>query len=207
MNFRGDRMTKIRLLVLLIGVLAAGVTPLHAGLIFQFDEVGDLSYSLSGGPYVSMPNGVVELDPTGGIAGNVLVYDLTSPITGLVFFNGDVPIGGAAGLAGDLRFTDSAGPLTSSETCGGDTQCLMIYYVFDNNGLAADVGSVSTSFLTSQTPGTSLDPGAFTYTAGVLTYDGTIVPEPTPAIMMLLGLSGFVIVRRTLKRDIKVKIR
>ena len=207
MSFRGDGLNKIRLIVILIGVLAC-VAPLHAGMIFQFDELGDLSYSLSGAPYVAMPDGSVESDPTGGFAGNVLVYNLTSQLNGFDLYNGDVPIGGVDGLAGDLRFTDSAGPLTGHETCGGATQCLLIFYVFDNNALPADIGNVSTSFLASQTSLSVLNAGSFTYTAGVLTYDGTIVPEPAPAIMLLFGLAGFVILSRTFKgQNNKVTVR
>ena len=191
-------MTKTCLFALLIGLLAMNVAPLHAGVIFQFDEVGDLAYSLSGAPFVPMADGVLEPDPTDGVAGDALVFNLTSELDTFDLFNGDVPIGG---LAGDLRFTDPGGATTGSETCG-TVQCLMIFYVFDSNGLPADVGNISTSFLTTQTPGAVLGDGQFSYQAGVLTYDGTIVPEPAPAVMLLFGLAAFALLRKRSKATI-----
>jgi MYXO-CTERM domain-containing protein len=76
----------------------------------------------------------------------------------------------------------------------------MIYYVFDNNGLPADVGNIPTTFLTTQTPGTTLVSGQFSYsdfryTAGVLMYDGTVVPEPGTAAMALAGLGALAFIR------------
>lgn len=201
MNSLGDWTTKTRLLVLLMAVLATGIEPVHAGVIFQFDELGNLAYSLSGAPYVPMANGILERDPTGGVSGDALIYNLTSELNTFQMFNGDVPIGNpVGGLAADLRFTDPGGDRLGSETCG-TTQCLMIFYVFDNNGLPADVGSVSSSF--PQTPAVFLGSGPFSYSfsyeAGVLNYDGTIVPEPAPFIMLLFGLAGFVLLRKRSK--------
>jgi hypothetical protein len=202
LNFRGDYMNKLRLLLLILGVFAVGSAPLHAGVIFQFDELGNLAYSLSGAPYVPMANGTLELDPTLGLNDDVLVYNLTSELTGNNLFNGDVPIEGSDGIVGDLRFTDSAGATAGSENCL-TTECLLIFYVFDSNGLLADVGPVSTSFLTTQTPGATLSNGAFSYTAGVLTYDGTIAPEPAPAVMLLLGLAVLVFLQKRPKATVK----
>jgi hypothetical protein len=109
--------------------------------------------------------------------------------------NGDVPIGGASGLIGDLRFTDSNGDLTGTDACG-TVQCLMIFYVFDSEGFPADVGPVSTSFLTTQAAGTTLSNGLFSYGAGVVTYDGTIVPEPASAVMLLFGMAAFFFIHK-----------
>jgi hypothetical protein len=200
-------MTKFRVLVLLVGALATCVAPLHATLIFQFDEIGDLAYSLSGAPYVPMADGVVEPDPTGNITGGVLVYNLTPELTSYDLFNGDAPISGFGGLAGDLRFTDPAGDLTGSEACG-TTQCLMVFYVFDSNGLAADIGPVSTSFLTTQVPGAALSAGQFSYPVGALAYDGTInsVPEPAPAAMLLFSLAAFAFLHKRSKATIRSKV-
>src|SRR5580700_360575 len=142
-------MTKTCLFALLIGLLATSVAPLHAGVIFQFDELGDLAYSLNGAPFIAMADGVLEPDPTDGVEGDALVFNLTSELDTFEMFNGDVPISGFGGLAGDMRFTDTAGAVTGSETCG-TTQCLMVFYVFDSAGLAADIGNISTSFLTTQ---------------------------------------------------------
>jgi hypothetical protein len=191
-------MCKSRLFLLLAGVISIGAAPLHAGVIFQFDELGDIEYSVSGNPYVALPNGVVGSDPTGGVGGNVLVYNLTPVLTSFDLLNGDVPISGASGLIGDLRFTDTNGDLTGTDTCG-TVQCLLIFYVFDSEGLPADVGPVSTSFLVSQTPGTSLSNGLFTYPAGVVTYDGSIVPEPTPVFMLTFGMAAFLFIHKRSK--------
>ena len=185
-------MGRLRLLAVLTGFLALAV-PSNAGVLFQFDELGNLGFSLNSGPFTPMPNGVVAPDPTAGVSGNVLIYDLTSELNTFSLLTGDVPVGPAVGggIIGDLRFTDPAGQLTGNETCG-TVECLMIFYVFDSNGLPADVGFISTNFLTTQTPGTLLGsgtlPNSFLYTAGVLSYQGTIVPEPAPAVMFLFGL-------------------
>jgi hypothetical protein len=188
---------------LLAGVISIGVAPLHAGIIFQFDELGDIQYSLNGNPYVALPNGVAEADPTLAVGGNVLVYNLTPALDPFEMLNGDVPIGGTVGLIGDLRFTDNNGDTTGDETCSsmGTVQCLMIFYVFDSEGNPADVGPISTSFLATQTPGTVLGTnGWFTYTAGnLLTYDGTIVPEPAPAMMLLFGTAAFFFIHKRSK--------
>jgi hypothetical protein len=188
-------MTKFRHLVLIVGVIALCTAPLHAGIVFQFDELGDLAYSLSGAPFVPMANGTLEADPTSGVSGDVLVYNLTPELFTFEMYNGDVPIAGYGGLAGDLRFTDPSGDLTGNETCG-TVECLMIFYSFVDNGFPADVDPPSTSFLLTQTPGTTLTGGDFTYTAGVVTYDGTIVPEPAPAAMLLSGLAGVFLIRK-----------
>lgn len=193
------KMTRIRLFVLLGVLLAASVIPSHAGVIFQFNELGDLAYSLSGAPYVPMTNGVLEADPTGGVSGDVVVFNLTSELATFDLFNGDAPIGGFGSLVGDLRFTDPSGDTTGSETCGA-IECLMIFYVFDSEGNPADVGgSVSTSFLTTQTPMVQLNANQFSYPAGVITYDGTIVPEPAPPIMLIFGLAALAFLRQRLK--------
>jgi hypothetical protein len=196
-------MTKLRLFLLLAGVISIGVVPLHAGMmtgvVFQFDELGDIQYSIGGNPYVVLPNdSVVESDFTNGVAGNVLVYNLTSVMNTYEMQNGDVPIGGASGLIGDLRFTDANGDLTGDDACG-TVECLMIFYVFDSEGHSADVGPVSTSFLTIQTPGTTVSNGLFSYPAGVVTYDGTIVPEPAPAVMLLFGMAAFFFIHKRSK--------
>jgi len=193
----GRYMTKLCLFLLLAGMVSIGVAPLHAGVIFQFDELGDIQYSVSGNPYVALPNGALEPDKTSSL-GNVLVYNLTPVMNSFDMQNGDVPIGGASGLIGDLRFTDPNGDLTGDDTCG-TVQCLMIFYVFDGEGLPADVGPVSTSFLTTQTPATTLSNGLFSDTAGVVTYDGTIVPEPASAVMLLFGVAAFFFIHKRSK--------
>jgi hypothetical protein len=189
-------MTKIRLLILMAGI-TLGIAPLHASVIFQFDELGTFSYSTdNGSTFNSLPNGTLAPDITGsGIASNVLYYDLTQLLNSFVLLNGDVPIAGfKGGIAGDLRFTDTQGSLSGSETCVvGTESCYLIYYAFDNNGYPADVGPISTSFLTTQTPGAAQDAtGKFAYTAGVLTYDGTLtlVPEPATIALSLFGIGG-----------------
>ena len=147
---------------------------------------------------------LAEADPTLAVGGNVLVYNLTPALDPFEMLNGDVPIGGTVGLIGDLRFTDNHGDTTGDETCSsmGTVQCLMIFYVFDSEGNPADVGPISTSFLTTQTPGTVFGSnGWFTYTAGgdLFTYDGSIVPEPVPAVMLTFGLAAFFFIHKRSK--------
>jgi hypothetical protein len=144
---------------------------------------------------------VAEADPSHALGGNVLVYNLSPAFSPNDMQNGDVPIGGTSGLIGDLRFTDTGGDLTGTDACGS-VPCLMIFYVFDSEGNPADVGPISTSFLTTQTPGTVLGSnGWFTYTAGgdLFTYDGTIVPEPVPAVMLTFGLAAFFFIHKRSK--------
>jgi hypothetical protein len=210
-----DFMGKIKLFVILIGLVGLGISPLHAnGLIFQFDELADLSCTLTGEICPVLPGVVVEPDFTGGVSGKVLVFDLTSELAGQVFANGDVPITGfSGGIIGDLRFTTAGGALTGSETCTVGTQsCLLIFYAFDNNGFAADVGFVSGSFPFQSPPlqagVTQSASGAFLYTSGFVSYHGIImlppnqvpVPEPATASMFLLGLGAFAFLRRNKKR-------
>jgi hypothetical protein len=206
-------MPKLRLFLLLAVVFSIGAAPLRAGVIFQFDELGDISYSIGGSPYVALPNGVVKPDFTGGVASynvSVLVYNLTAALASKDMMNGDVPIEGTDGLVGDLRFTDANADSTRDDACSSTVQCFMIFYVFDSNGNAADVGPVSTSFLWTQTVGTELATSTtFSYTAGnLLTYNGSITtpaiifnvtPEPAPAVMLLFGAAAFLFIHKRSK--------
>lgn len=197
-------MRKFSLFALLAGIVSV-VAPLHAGMVFQFDELGNLASSLNGAPFTPMTMGAPGVDPTGGITSqNVLIYNLTSALDSFSFFNGDVPIAGTGGgLIADLRFTDQNGDLppgSASEVCGGSVQCLMIFYVFNNGGMPADIGFVPTSFLLTQTPPNTVTYNngqyTFTYTAGVLSYDGTIVPEPGTAVMCILAIGIVAFIRK-----------
>jgi len=201
-----------RLCVLLPGLLLAGIAPLHAGsvgLIFDFNEFGVATYSTNGGTtFTALPAGTLVPDNTGsGIAGNVLEYNFSAALGGLFLNNGDAPIAGlgGAGLVGDLRFTDAAGVLTGTDAN------LMIFYSFDGLGAPADVGPISTVFLTSQTPVTSeLSNGAFTFTSGgVVTYNGSEIPEPFSASLLLVGLVtlGFIAIRRDAMVNRKIASR
>ena len=184
-------MRSIHLFLLLASLMVISVRPAHASEVFQFDESGDISYSVSGGPFIPMPAGILESDFTHGVSGDVLVYDLTSELVGFDMSNGDDPIGGDGGLVGDLRFTDSSGALNGNEYCSETQQCLMIFYVFDDDGLPADVGDISTDFLTTQKPSTTLENGKFTLEDDPITYEGTIAPEPPPYSLIVMGLGGF----------------
>lgn len=188
---------------ILLGSLLAGIAPLHASLIITFNEFGAASYSTNGGvTFVALPAGATELDPTGGVSGNVLVYNFQPAFTAAgasATFFGDVPIAGfAGGLSDDLRFTDAQGDKS------GTSAPLMIFYSFDNLGAPADVGNISTSFLYTQTPmATEGANGFFTYDSGGglpggVLYEGeSDVPEPASVSMLLLGLGalGFRIFR------------
>jgi PEP-CTERM motif len=185
-------------------VVAMCSAPFHAAGILQFDELGNLFYSVGGGPFVAEPGGTLQADPSGAVAGDVLVYNLTSELTGFELINGDNPIGGYGGIAGDLRFTDGSGDLTGDEICGtgvGQTTCYMTYYVFVDNGLPADVDPPSLSFLLTQTPATTLNQGQFSLLEGsMVVYDGTIVPEPATAAMLMSGLVGLFLIRKRSKK-------
>jgi hypothetical protein len=194
------KMNRFRFSVLVFALMAVGIVPLHAGVIFQFNEFGTFSYSLNGGTtYTSLPSGILEADPTSAESHitDALVFDLTSVLNGIVLYNGDAPIGGfSGGISDDLRFTTTGGGLTGNEVCAiGSVECLMVYYSFDSLGSPADVGNISTSFLTTQTTAaTEAANGSFSYNAGLPTYDGSsdvVAPEPVPAAMLLLGLGSF----------------
>jgi hypothetical protein len=170
-----------------------GIVPLHAGLVITFNEFGNASYSFNGGASVLLPAGVTELDPTGGVSGNVLCYDLTSAFAAAgapVTFFGDVPIAGfGGGISDALRFINGA--------TSGPEKPLMIFYSFDNGGAPADVGNISTAFLHPQTPlATENAAGAFSYDSssglggGVIYQGQSDVPEPTSISLFLLGLGA-----------------
>ena len=152
--------------------------------------------------FIALPAGATELDPTGGVSGNVLVYNFQPAFTAAgasATFFGDVPIAGfAGGLSDDLRFTNAQGAKS------GTSAPLMIFYSFNNLGNPADVGKISTSFLYTQTPAaTEAANGTFTYDSGGglpggVIYEGqSDVPEPASVSMFLLGLGalGFGIFR------------
>jgi hypothetical protein len=205
-NFMG----KLKLFGILMVLVGAGIRPLHAnGILFQFDELADLSCNLTGEICPVPANAVVEHDFTGGTSGNVLVFDLTSELAGQTFANGDVAIlNHGGGIIGDLRFTTSGGTLTGNDTCTvGSESCLMIFYSFDNDGFAADVGNVDTTFLRPLQPGVTVSStGAFMYSTAFVSYHGILlptpvpVPEPATAPMFVLGLGAFAFLRRSKRR-------
>jgi len=209
-------MGKLKLFGILMVLVGAGTAPLHAnGILFQFDELADLSCNLTGEICPALPNAVVQNDFTGGTSGNVLVFDLTSALAGQMFSNGDVEIlshdGGT--IIGDMRFTTSTGAVANSETCTvGSISCLMIFYSFDSAGFAADVGTISTSFLRPLQAGVTVSAtGAFMYNTPFVSYHGILlpgmlpspvpVPEPATAPMFLLGLGAFAFLRRSKGRQ------
>jgi hypothetical protein len=203
-NFMG----RLKLLGILMGLVGVGIVPLHAnGILFQFDELGDLSCTVTGEICPVSSNSGVEADFTTGPSGNVLVFDLTSELAGQMFSNGDVEVlSHGGGVIGDLRFTTSGGTLAGNETCTvGSVSCLMIFYSFDNDGFAADVGNVNTSFLRPLQAGVTVSPtGAFMYSTAFVSYHGILLPTPVPAPepattapMFLLGLGAFAFLWRS----------
>jgi len=112
--------------------LAGVVTPLQAqgpgGIpvppnpdpwVFNFDEQGNGSISINGGPFQTL-NGSLRPDPSGSGIANALTYFLPATVS-----NGDVRIsdGSLTGPLGDvIRFTDANGNLT------GFSADRMLYY-------------------------------------------------------------------------------
>ena len=195
-------MNMVRLFVAGLGLLLAGMMPLHATLIFQFDEFGNGSYSIDGGVVYEMP-GALVIDPTSSGYGEVLYYNLAP---GLIQYNilhlgsvpplysGDVPIGKVGGgLSDDLRFTDATGNLASTNPA-----TWLIFYSFDSLGALAHVGPILPSDLTTPSPAAFQTSGGFTYSVNYLrggfTYNGIsgdiTSPEPASVSMFLLGLGA-----------------
>jgi hypothetical protein len=193
-----------RLFVGVLGLLLAGIAPLHASLIFDFDESGHASYSTNGVNFTSLPAGTLMTDNTGAnIPGHpdALFYNLSAALGANLLKSGDLPIGAiGGGLSDDLRFTNGSGALDGSYDA-----YYLVYYSFDGLGALADVGSILPSNLNPTPVTTERADGTFTYTADFLvTYNGisdapeTTVPEPASVSMFLLGLGaiGFGTLRR-----------
>jgi len=166
--------------------LSAGASPARAvGLSMTFDESGNCTFSIVGGASGSC-TGTVEKDPSTGVqgaltTGNVLVFTLPQ-----LTFTGNNNILDANGAVSDrLRWIDANGDSTTCGSSSGLTQCAtrLIFYSFDSNGFAADVGAITVG--TAGTVTENAD-GSFMAGSGVSnggnSFNGQSDPVPGPIV-------------------------
>jgi hypothetical protein len=176
--------------------------------ILNFDENGNGSVSVNGGPFVPL-HGVLSADPTNG-GKLALLYTLPEPVvTGDVLIRGasDVTASNPTGLSDGLRFTNPAGNIAG--TAAGT---LMFYYSdnFDgvtdlaDTGFPANLGSANFVFNTETGPEGN---NGFTYLPGGNVYNGisdapvsAAVPEPSSLALLALGGGALAGWRRWRKR-------
>jgi hypothetical protein len=152
--------------LVLVGLTLAGSCSAASAFTITFDEAGNCTGCTSE---------TVEADPTGTYKGNVLVYGLPTTVN-----SGAVSIFDSTHAISDtLYFTNNAS---------------MIFYSYDNGGLAADVGT-TVLFPNAFAGPTEDSNGNFTYLASSGNiYNGTsgVSPVPLPGALPLFatGLSA-----------------
>ncbi|HEY2886536.1 MAG TPA: PEP-CTERM sorting domain-containing protein [Rhizomicrobium sp.] len=167
-------------------------SPASADFIFLFDENGTGCVANADHVCTTPSPGVLEADPTGRVAGNVLVYTLPDAVG-----EGDVGIGefGTGILSDVLTFTDPNGGLDGLGS-------LMIFYSALGGGEKADSGFPDQEFNIVANENAN---GSFTYSPGSNIYIGespeTVgVPEPITLSLFGAGLAGAVALRRRKKK-------
>jgi hypothetical protein len=183
-------------------LLAGEENPAPGDFIFEFGENGNGCFVANASDTCSTAgslanNGtVLASDPTGGVAGSVLVFTIPTPGEGPVA-NGDVRIfdPGSSTISDVLRFYNSANP---TEALTGATDAnRMIFYSGDSFGAEADSGLPSNPTYLDGGGVSENAAGAFSYSgnAGANTYNGiSDVPEPVSVgwmaggIVLLVGL-------------------
>jgi hypothetical protein len=159
--------------------------------VFNFDENGNGSISINGGPFTAI-SGTLQPDPTNA-GTRALTYLLPSSQTPVG--NGDVLILESPGVLSDvIRFTDASGNLT------GGTADRMIYYS-DVDDLATEMGALADTGFPSNVDLSAISvdetgpEGANRFTYGFPdVYNGIsdrAVPEPSSAIMLVSSMFPF----------------
>jgi len=164
-------------------------SPASAAFIFLFDENGNGCVANADHVCTTPSPGTLEADPTGRVAGNVLVYTLPETVG-----EGDVGIGefGTGILSDVLTFTDANGGLDGF----GD---LLIFYSALGGGELADSGFPDSDFSIVTNENAN---GSFTYSVGNI-YIGESpegVPEPVTLSLFGAGLVGAAALRRRKKK-------
>ena len=163
-------------------------SPASAAFILSFDENGNGCLENSDHNCTTPVVGTLEADPTGRVAGDVLVYQLPETVT-----TGDVGVGdfGTNTLSDVLTFTNANG-----DTSGAFDGNLMIFYSELGGSDLADTGFPDQAFTIFVTENAD---GSFTYSPFPNVYVGSSpegVPEPLTLSLFGAGLVGAAALRR-----------
>jgi hypothetical protein len=143
-SIRGVTVMKTSVLsATLIGLaLTLASAPARSDFTIGFNESGGCNIIAIVGTNSGCTSQVLATDPTGLVSGSVLVFNLPQLV-----FTGNVNILDPNGvtISDRLRFIDANNSFSSCDPNSGLSACgnRMIFYSFDSNNLAADVGPVT----------------------------------------------------------------